>query len=604
MKMPQISDVFDVPDLELVSLSHDSRFLLVMSNKENVHHVYQVPLSNSSKWTDLTPGEDRVITGSLSSDDSRFLFWRGRAGDERHNLYVTDLKSHEASLLLDLDSIRVSKADWTPDDRSVLFDGSSASEMALRYFSLSEKEVINVYETERMSAMGFVNPEKPLVTYNERKPDHPTATDTKIIDYERGEVVDTISEKENSRDYDLGWNTDGSKLVIWTNARGRPTLAIRDMESSESIYSRATELRLGIDYEVAKWIPETDDIIYAAKLNGETRLFRENFFDSEDPVELPIPKGWVSAIEVDKNNPDTVFLAWSSSASPTSVCRYSLESGSLETLIDSKPPDITVEMAQAEFLRYPTFDDWEIPAFEVPPSGDAPKLKGEPIIVLVHGGPWWEFSHSWSAMGTVIQAYSTAGFRVFCPNIRGSTGYGDEFMFCNIGDLGGDDLKDVLEARRHLAKKHPNTERFFLTGASYGGFMTFLLLTKHPGVFDAGAAVVGITDWVAMHRLGDAIFRRFTEDFFEGPPDENIKLYRDRSAINFVENMDDPLLVIHRANDSRCPVEPIYTFTGKAISLGKPVEIYVEREAGHGMQRMDHLRQQYGRVIEFFLEHL
>jgi hypothetical protein len=40
---------------------------------------------------------------------------------------------------------------------------------------------------------------------------------------------------------------------------------------------------------------------------------------------------------------------------------------------------------------------------------------------------------------------------------------------------------------------------------------------------------------------------------------------------------------------------------GKAVSLEKPVNIYVEQEAGHGAQRVDHLKKQYGKVIEFFL---
>ncbi len=600
----QISEIFDIPELELVSLSHDSQFVLIASNRDNVPHIYQVPVSDSSKWIDLTPGEDRVSTGSLSGDDSLFLFPRETAGNEKHDLFVTDLTSYETSLLVDLDSIRVLKADWTRDDQSVLFDGSSASEMGLRRFMKSEKEVTTIYETTRLSGMGFVSPEEPLVTYNEQKPDHPTAMDIKVINYETCEVIDTISQGENSRNYDFAWNTDGTKLLFWTNAPGAPTLAIWDRKTSEVVYSRATELGLGIDYEVAQWMPATDDIVYAAKLNGETKLFRENASKDEGPTELSIPRGWISGMKTDKNNPDKIFLAWSSLANPTRICRYDVKTGELETLLDSRPTDLSVELADAKFIRYPTFDDWTIPAFEVPPSNSAPKLKGEPIIILIHGGPWWEFSHSWFAMGTVIQAYSTAGFRVFCPNIRGSTGYGDEFMFCNIGDLGGNDLKDVLEARRYLAEKYPNTERFFLTGASYGGFMTFLTLTKHPGVFDAGAAIVGVTDWKEMHRLGDAVFKRFTENFFEGTPDSNRNLYEDRSAINFVEKMEDPLLIIHRANDSRCPVEPIYTFTGKAISFGKPVEIYVEREAGHGVQKMDHIRQQYGRVVDFFIDHL
>jgi dipeptidyl aminopeptidase/acylaminoacyl peptidase len=598
------SDVFDVPDLELVSLSHDSQFLVIASNRHNVPHVYQVRLAYPGKWIDLTPGEDRVGTGSLSPDDSLFLFPKERAGNEKHDLYVTDLNSSKTSLLVQLNSIRVFKADWAPDGRSILFDGSSASSMALHRHMLSEKETDTIYETTLMSSMGFVNPEESLVTYSEQKPNHATSSSIKVIDYEAGEVVHTISEGETSRDFDFAWNTDGSKLLFWTNAPGSPTLAVWDAKTSEVVYSQATELKLGIDYELAEWLPDSDDIVYPAKLNGETRLYRENVFDSEPPTQLPLQKGWVSGMEMDKKNSDRIFIAWSSTADPTKVGRYDIKSGKFETLLDSRPEGFTKKLSPAEFLQYPSFDEWTIPAFQVPPSPDAPNLKGAPIIILIHGGPWWEVSNSWESMATVIQAYSSAGFRVFCPNIRGSTGYGDDYMLCNVGDLGGNDMKDVLEFRKYLAKKYPDTKRFFLTGASYGGFMTFLTLTKHPGVFDAGAAIVGITDWTAMHRLGDAIFKRFTENFFEGPPDANLELYRDRSAINFVENMEDPLLIIHRANDSRCPVEPIYTFMGKAISLGKPVEIYVEQEAGHGAQKMDHLRHQYGKVIDFFLNHL
>jgi dipeptidyl aminopeptidase/acylaminoacyl peptidase len=104
-----------------------------------------------------------------------------------------------------------------------------------------------------------------------------------------------------------------------------------------------------------------------------------------------------------------------------------------------------------------------------------------------------------------------------------------------------------------------------------------------------------------MHRQGDAVFKAFTEYFF-GKPEENPNLYNDRSAINFVEQLQEPLYIIHRANDSRCPVDPIYTFVGKAVSLDKKVGIYVEREAGHGAQKLDHLLKQYGKAVEFLLK--
>jgi dipeptidyl aminopeptidase/acylaminoacyl peptidase len=593
------SDAFDIPELGLLTLSHNSKSLIVTSNKNNVPHVYQVLLSDPNKWIDLTVGGDRVARGSLSSDDSKFVFPRETAGNEKHNLFLTDMISYTTSLLLELESMRIAYLGWSTDDSSILFDFSSPTTMGLCRYFIAEKEVTIIYETNLMSWMWYVNPVKPLVPYVEQHPDNPVARDIKIIDYEKSEVIYTISEKDTSREFPLAWNQDGSKLIIVSNAKGEPSLAVWDVNSTELVYSSATELGLGIHYEIADWLPGTHEMIFPAKLNGHTRLYRENVFDSDAPVELPIEVGWISGLSSDNNNSDQIYLAWSNMANPTQIGRYNLSSGSFDPILDSRPLELQTKLSPGKFLHYDTFDDWKIPAFDVPPNPDV-QLDGNPIIILIHGGPWWEFANNWETMGPVLQSYSNAGFRVFCPNIRGSTGYGNEFMLCNIGDLGGNDLKDVLTAQDYLSKKYPDCQKFFITGASYGGFMTLLILTKHPGIFDGGVAVVGITDWFEMHRLGDAVFKSFTEQFFNGPPEKNKDLYYDRSAINFVENMQEPLLIIHRANDSRCPVEPIYTFAGKAISLGKEVEIYVEQEAGHGQQKMEHLRKQYGMAIEFF----
>lgn len=595
----RFSDVFDIPDLLFLELSHDSESLIVSSNKDDVPHVYQVRLSDPKNWIDLTVGQDRVSLGFLSPDDSMFVFPRETAGNEKHNLFLTDMKSYETSLLVQLESLRIAFLGWSMDNHSVLFDGSSPTSMGLRRYFIPEKELSMIYETNLQSWMGYVNPVKPLVPYIEQHPKHAIAYDIKIIDYETSEVIETISESETSMDFPLAWNQDGSKLIIRTNAKGETSLAVWDVESSETVYSRATELDLGIDYDMADWIPRTKDIIYPAKLNGQTRLYRESVFDSEEPIELPMDAGWISGLDADKKNPDILYLAWSNMANPVRIGRYNINSGNFELIIDSRPPNLETKLSSGKFLHYDTFDDWKIPAYDVAPNPDV-KLDGNPIVVLIHGGPWWEFSNSWDAMGPVIQSYSNAGFRVFCPNIRGSTGYGDKFMLSNVGDLGGGDLKDVLAARDYLSKKYPDCKKFLITGASYGGYMTFLVLTKQPEAFDAGVSVVGITDWSEMHRHGDAVFKSFTEQLFKGPPEENKDLYFDRSPINFVENIQAPLLIIHRANDSRCPVEPIYTFTGKAISLGKQVDIYVEQEAGHGPQKMEHVRKQYGMAIEYF----
>ncbi len=69
--------------------------------------------------------------------------------------------------------------------------------------------------------------------------------------------------------------------------------------------------------------------------------------------------------------------------------------------------------------------------------------------------------------------------------------------------------------------------------------MTYLATTKLPDLWVAGVAIVGITDREEMHAMSDAAFRSFKEMNF-GRPKDNAELYRDRSAIQFVENLRAP----------------------------------------------------------------
>ncbi|MGY5871636.1 MAG: alpha/beta fold hydrolase [Candidatus Thorarchaeota archaeon] len=606
-----MSDVFDIPDLGLLAISYDNKSILLFSNREDVTHVYQTSLSDLNNWRKLTSGRDRVMSGSLSFDDTKFAFPRDLNGDEKHNLYLTDLETYETSLFCELDSTMVFNLEWTPDSSHILFSGSTPSSLGLWKYSFSKEEMRTIYETKVSAGMGSINPNAPLVTYFEWSTENPGASEVKVFDYTTDQVVETISVSETSMDIDFCWNDDGTKLLMSTNAPGDQTLLIWDRKTSETIYSSATKLGLGVKYELAKWLPD-DKVIYSIKKDGRSNIYIENILDSENPVQVPIPNCCLggtyysveSSLHIDRNNPNLLYLAWSSLSTPAEIVRYRLDEGRFDTLLSSKPMSFSMTLSPGEFKQYPTFDEWMIPAFDVPPSPDSPALMGNPIILFLHGGPWWEIADNWGTMGSVIQAYSTAGFRVFCPNFRGSTGYGDAFMMLDIGDLGGGDMRDILAAREYLSKQYPDAKRIFVAGASYGGFLTFLVLTKHPGIFDAGVAIVGTTDWAEEYGLSTRMGQSFIERFFGGPPDGNPDLYYDRSPINFVEHLSDPLLIIHRENDARCPIEPIYKFHEKAIELEKEIEIFVDKESGHGQQTKEKLREQYSLPIEFMKKHL
>lgn len=67
---------------------------------------------------------------------------------------------------------------------------------------------------------------------------------------------------------------------------------------------------------------------------------------------------------------------------------------------------------------------------------------------------------------------------------------------------------------------------------------------------------------------------------------QDADLWRDRSAINFADNVRTKLLMVHGANDPRCPVEQSRLFRDRLLKLGRSAGVdfeYIEfTDEGHG----------------------
>ena len=70
--------------------------------------------------------------------------------------------------------------------------------------------------------------------------------------------------------------------------------------------------------------------------------------------------------------------------------------------------------------------------------------KRYPMLVMVHGGPAWIATPTWSAPDFNTTFYTQLGYFVFFPNARGSYGQGEEFTKANRRDWGYGDLQDML----------------------------------------------------------------------------------------------------------------------------------------------------------------
>jgi poly(3-hydroxybutyrate) depolymerase len=102
--------------------------------------------------------------------------------------------------------------------------------------------------------------------------------------------------------------------------------------------------------------------------------------------------------------------------------------------------------------------------------------------------------------------------------------------------------QDILDAVDWANERYPvDTRRIYLTGASGGGHMTMLMAGRHPNVWAAASAWVGISDLAAWHgrHAGDGYGRMLRASCGGAPGDspEVDEQYRQRS----------PLTHIHRA---------------------------------------------------------
>ena len=105
-----------------------------------------------------------------------------------------------------------------------------------------------------------------------------------------------------------------------------------------------------------------------------------------------------------------------------------------------------IPLAPIEVVRYASFDGVEIEAGLLKPA-DYQEGTRIPLVILIHGGPSAKFSDRFRWWAQMLTSH---GIAVLCPNIRGSTGYGYEFLVSNRYDWGGADFKDVLAAADYV----------------------------------------------------------------------------------------------------------------------------------------------------------
>jgi dipeptidyl aminopeptidase/acylaminoacyl peptidase len=219
----------------------------------------------------------------------------------------------------------------------------------------------------------------------------------------------------------------------------------------------------------------------------------------------------------------------------------------------------------------------------------------------LHGGPEAQERPTFDPQH---QALAAAGITVFAPNIRGSSGFGREFVHAD--DLHGryGAFADVLACADHLvALGLAEVDRIAVTGRSYGGYLTLASLAFSPGVFAAGVDICGMSDLVTFYRDTEPWIAAAAVTKY-GHPEADRALLEDISPLASAGSIDVPLLVVHGEQDTNVPIGEAHQIVAALRGLGRPVEYLGLPGEGHVYRRATSRKELAAAMTRFLHAHL
>lgn len=269
---------------------------------------------------------------------------------------------------------------------------------------------------------------------------------------------------------------------------------------------------------------------------------------------------------------------------------------------DHNPQVRHFALGRAETMRWKGRDGMEIEGLVYyPPDHD--RSRRYPMLANIHGGPSGVWTEAFpGASGNMAHVWAGAGWVVFLPNVRGSSGYGERFLAANVRDWGRGDYQDIQTGIDTLvARGVADPARLGQTGWSYGGYMTAWTLTQTDR-FKAVMVGAGLTNMYSMYSTND--LQTVLEDYFGAAPWADFDAYWNASAMKYITQARTPTLILHGANDQRVPVGQAQELYQGLRRNGVTVDLVFYPREGHGLSEPRHQLDRMRRETEWFERHV
>ncbi len=342
--------------------------------------------------------------------------------------------------------------------------------------------------------------------------------------------------------------------------------------------------------------PDGRSIAYVVNEAGRSTL---RLMDARTLRALPtpdLPAGIVSGVSFSPDNRRLGFTLNSATA-PGDVYTWELRARRLTRWTQSETGGIPQStFVEPELISWRSFDDREITGFIYRPRTPGP----HPVVINIHGGPESQFRPGFSS--TIQYWVNELGIAVIAPNVRGSDGYGRDFLALDNGPLREDSVRDIGALLDWVgAQDSLDDQRVVVYGGSYGGYMVLASMTHYNDRLAGAVDIVGISNFATFLENTSGYRRDLRRAEYGDERDPEMRAVFDRiSPLNSINRVNRPIFVVHGYNDPRVPVSEAEQVYAAVRRNGGEAWLMIAMNEGHGFARRENQEAQREAETLFF----
>jgi dipeptidyl aminopeptidase/acylaminoacyl peptidase len=386
------------------------------------------------------------------------------------------------------------------------------------------------------------------------------------------------------------WSPDGKTFVY--HASSGETFDLRSgflwiMDPDTGTVSKLEAHHTGeIDHLV--WSADGESLLFNEVHGTNTNLYRLRI--AADRLEaLTDGEGTFRAVAYSEDR-KTIAYTFNDFDTPNDLYTSGIDgSGSVRLTRANEWVESEILLPRSQVIQWRSKDGMPIEGIFMLPAGNREGTK-PPLILQIHGGPDGYWANTFEPD---LIIYTGLGYAVLGPNVRGSSGYGDDLLRGLMGDMGGGEYFDLMTGVDHvIAAGHVDPERMGVAGWSWGGVLGGWVITQTDR-FKAASVGAGVSNWIG--ESGPGFNWDISNWHIGGKHWTNREEWRRRSAINFVENVTTPTLFLHGEKDQTSSTNQSMVYFDALQERGVPTRFIKFPRQKHGIREPRLLRV---RIVE------